>query len=105
MDSFLEDDRAVLTLSDSENKSRWWRNAWFRLNNILIEPDIVESSDDSDGQETAINSVVVEISGISGWKQNMIAKEMEKIIEVWLQIYGESLKENTEISLRITSLN
>ena len=54
---FLEDDRAMLTLSDSENESD--DEEIPDLGNIFIAPDIVESSDDSDGEETAINSIVL----------------------------------------------
>ena len=46
MDSFLEDDCAILTLSDSENESKKIPDSG---KNIFIEEDIVESSDDSDG--------------------------------------------------------
>jgi hypothetical protein len=57
-------------LSDSENESDDEETPDLGKN-IFIEPDIVESSDDSDGEETLINSVVVmeevEISGSGVW--------------------------------------
>ena len=50
MDYFLEEDRAMLTLSDSENES-----------DDEEIPDLGKNIfiDDSDGEETVINSVVV----------------------------------------------
>jgi hypothetical protein len=51
LDYFLEDDHAMLNLSDSENESDNEEIPDLGQN-ILIEPDIVESSNDSDGEET-----------------------------------------------------
>jgi hypothetical protein len=58
VDYFLEGDRVMLTLSDSENES-YDEEIPDLGKNILIEPDIVDSSDDSDGEEMATNSFVV----------------------------------------------
>jgi hypothetical protein len=55
---FQKDNRTMLTLSESENESN--NEEFPDLGKIIfIEKDIVESSDDSDGEETVINSVGV----------------------------------------------
>ena len=55
MDYFLEDDRAMLTLPDSENESDNEEIPDLGKN-IFIEPNIVESSDDNVGEETVLLS-------------------------------------------------
>jgi hypothetical protein len=44
--------------SDSEINQTMWKSLTLG-NNIFFEPEIVESNNKSDGEETAINSVVV----------------------------------------------
>ena len=56
---FLEDDRAMLALSGSENESDDEEIPDLGKN-TFIEEDIVESSDDSDVEEMSVNSVVTE---------------------------------------------